>query len=247
MAQFVRVILPNLSLVSTSDTELQFHLIFQDYRNSFSSIRIGEMNFFNQERKLFGERLEPNAPNLSAPVAASEEQPPEDNESHAADNAKRGTLIFTNRACLFSQEELNAFFNRISAQIRGEKKRGRIPTADEIRGRYEQGRCVMGAADCQVWGYTCIVPITEDIDVLETTIRRDFQNTQPAKQLVDLLSQGLLHSEKTAYALSWTSYTERLYGKLGWLPCNIKMLDSGTKEALKTYDEVVEQYNIFIP
>lgn len=247
MAQFVRVILPDLSLVSTSDTELQFHLIFHEYRKSLRSVRIGEMNFFNQERKLFDDWLEPEAPNLSAPIAASAEQPPEDNESHAADNAKQGTLIFTNRACLFSQEELNSFFNQISTQIRGEKKRGRIPAADEIRGRYEQGRCVMGAADSQVWGFTCIEPITEEIDVLETTIQRDFQNTQPAKQLVDLLSQGLLHPEKNAFALSWTSYTKRLYNKLGWLPCNIKMLDSGTKEALKTYDEVVEQYNIFIP
>jgi len=98
-----------------------------------------------------------------------------------------------------------------------------------------------------VWGFTCIAPVTQEIDVLETTIRREFHNTQPAKQLVDLPAQGLLRPEKTAFAPSWTTYTKRLFGMLGWLPCNIKMLDFDTKEALKSYDEFVEQYNIFIP
>jgi len=123
---------PDSRLVSTSDTELPLHLIVHDFRKSLRSVRIGEMNFFNQERKLFGDWLEPEAPNLTAPDATTEEQPPEDSESHAAANAKQSTLVFTNRACLFSQEELNSFFNHISAQILGEKKRGRIPTADEI-------------------------------------------------------------------------------------------------------------------
>ena len=204
------------------------------------------MNFFNQERKLFGDRLEPEAPNLSAPLETSEEQAPEDVQSHAAENANQGTLIFTNRACLYSQAALSSFFNEISALIRSEKKYGHVQTADAIRGYYEQGRCVIGTADSQVWGYACMVPITQEIDILEAAIRRDYQNTQPAKQLADLLAQGLVHPEKTAIALSWTSYTKRLFGKLGWLPCKFKILDCGTKEALKIYDECVEQYNIFI-
>lgn len=205
------------------------------------------MNFFNRERKLFGDWIEPDAPKLSAPLETTEEQAPQEDESHAAENANQGTLIFTNRASLFSQEALDIFFDHISAMIRGEKRCGRVQTPDTIRGYYEQGRCVIGTSDCQAWGYACIIPITQEIDVLEATIRRDFQNTQLAKQLVELLAQGLLHPEKTAFALSWTSYTKQLFGKLGWLPCKIKMLDCDTKEALTRYDEFVEQYNIFIP
>jgi hypothetical protein len=205
------------------------------------------MNFFNRERKLFGDRLEPDAPKLSVPLEATSENAPQEDESHEAENAKQGTLIFTNRASLFSPEALDTFFNHISALIRGEKKYGRVQTSDTIRDYYEQGRCVIGTSDCQVWGYACVIPINHEIDVLEATIRRDFQNTQPAKQLVELLAQGLLHPEKTAFALSWTSYTKRLFGKLGWLPCQIKRLDCGTKEALTTYDEFVERYNIFMP
>ncbi len=205
------------------------------------------MNFFNRERKIFGDWLGPDAPKLNAPLETTKEHAHQEDESHDAENAKQGTLIFTNRASLFSPEALNSFFNLISAMIRREKRCGRVQTSDTIRDTFEQGRCVIGTSDCQVWGHACIIPITQEIDVLEATIRRDFQNTQPAKQLVELLAQGLLHQEKTAFALSWTSYTKRLFGKLGWLPCNIKILDCDTKEALTTYDEFVEQYNIFIP
>lgn len=205
------------------------------------------MNFFNQERKLFGDRLEPDAPKVSAPLNTAIEKTPQEDEFVDAENAKQGTLIFTNRASLFSPEALDAFFNQISVLIRGEKRFGRIQTSDTVRGYYEQGRCAIGTSDCQVWGYVCVIPITQEIDVVEVAIQRDYQNTQLAKQLVDLLAQGLLHPEKPAFALSWTAYTKRLFGMLGWLPCKIKTLDSDTKEALKTYDEFVERYNIFIP
>ena len=205
------------------------------------------MNFFNQERKLFGDRLEPDAPKVSAPLDTARENAPQEDEILDAENAKQGTLIFTNRASLFSPEALDAFFNHISALIQAEKRYGRIQTSDTVRDYYEQGHCAIGTSDCQVWGYACVIPITQEIDVVEATIRQDFQNTQLAKQLVELLAQSLLHPEKTAFALSWTSYTKRLFGKLGWLPCKIKMLDCDTKEALTTYDEFVERYNIFIP
>ena len=205
------------------------------------------MNFFNQERKLFDDWLEPDAPKVSAPLDTAGEKATLEDEFLDAENAKQGTLIFTNRASLFSAEALDAFFNHISALIRGEKRYGRIQTSDTVRNYYEQGRSAIGTADCQVWGYACVIPITQEVDAVEVTIRQDFQNTQLAKQLVELLVQSLLHPEKNAFALSWTSYTKRLFGKLGWLPCQIKMLDCDTKQALITYDEFVERYHIFIP
>ena len=205
------------------------------------------MNFFNQERKLFGDWLEPDSPKVSAPLDTAGERAPEENEFLDAENAKKGTLIFTNRASLFSPEALDSFFNHIAALIRGEKKYGHIQTSGTVRENYEQGRCAIGTSDFQVWGYACTIPITQKIDVVEVTIRQDFQNTQHAKQLVELLAQSLLHPEKNAFALSWTSYTKRLFGNLGWMPCQMKMLDRDTKEALATYDEFVERYNIFIP
>jgi hypothetical protein len=85
-------------------------VISHDFRTSFGSTRVGEMNFFNRERKIFGDWLEPDAPKLNAPLETTKEHAHQEDESHDAENAKQGTLIFTNRASLFFSRGVEFLF-----------------------------------------------------------------------------------------------------------------------------------------
>ena len=213
------------------------------------------MNFFNREQKLFTDRLKATDQKLVVPFEITTAKISQEGKSQKEQDTKRGTLIFTNRASLFAPQELSIFFEQVASLIRREKKYGRSHTPDTIRVHYEGGRSVMGVSDYQVWGHTCLIPINQEIDVLEATIREDFQSTESAKRMVDLFAHREAHpsrgktdavdGEKAIFALSWTPYTKRLFRELAWLPCQIEALDKNTQKALKGSDESVKQYDIF--
>ena len=210
------------------------------------------MNFFNREQKLFTDRLKTTDQKLVVPSGMTKAKISQEGKSQKEQDTKRGTLIFTNRASLFAPQELGIFFEQASSLIRREKKYGRIHTPDAIRAYYEAGRSVIGVSDYQVWGHTCLVSINQEIDVLEATIREDFQGMESAKRMVDLFAHreadpfrgktDTVDGEKAIFALSWTSYTQRLFRELAWLPCQIEALDKNTQKALKTYDEFAKLY-----
>ena len=213
------------------------------------------MNFFSREQKLFTDRLKATDQNLVVPFEITKAKRSQEGESQKEQDTKRGTLIFTNHASLFGGQELSIFFEQISSLIRREKKYGRNHTPDAIQTHYEGGRAVIGVSDYQVWGYTCLVPINQEIDVLEATIREDFQSTESAKRMVDPFAHREAHplggkteavdGEKAIFALSWTPYTKCLFRELAWLPCQVETLDKNTQKVLKGYDEFVKQYAIF--
>ena len=223
------------------------------------------MNLFNRDRKLF-EQSKPKTQNIVTPVIQpssevtkrqltqegaslrpAQERALSPAKGRAAKNqaAKRGTVIFTNQANLFTPQELDDFFAQISFLIHGEKRYGRSKTPETVQTHYEQGLSVIGASEYQVWGHVCLCPVVREMYVLEVVIRSDFRNTTVAKQLVDLFVHRESHQEKNIYALSWTPYTKRLFRELAWVPCRLAEMDVKILEALKTYDEFVEHYDIF--
>jgi hypothetical protein len=203
------------------------------------------MDFFNQERKLFTDPLKTVVPKLSSPFENIEAKPAQTGQSQKVEETKRGTLIFTNRASLFSPPELSDFFEQTATLIHREKRYGRLQTPEAVQGHFEAGRAVIGVADYQVWGYASLIQLHQNIGILETVIREDFRNTEAAKRLVDLFARRDPDPKRTFYALSWTPYTKRLFRELAWVPCQPKALDTDILETLKTYDEDVERYDLF--
>ncbi|MBI1929181.1 hypothetical protein HYR99_33665 [Candidatus Poribacteria bacterium] len=215
------------------------------------------MNFFNRERKVFTDQPKPkdqkSVTSLIHPPFEMTKPLTQEGTSRRStqgqgaknQNTKGGTVIFTNQANLFTPQELDDFFEQIAFLMNGEKTYGRLKTPEIIQAHYEQGLSIIGVSEYQVWGHVCLCPLQPDMYALEAAIRSDFRDTEAAKRLVDLFVRRESHQEKTIYAISWTPYTKRLFRELAWVPCQLQALEQQTREALKGYDEFVEQYDLF--
>ena len=209
------------------------------------------MNVFNRERKLFTDQSTPRTspvatPTITPPFEMTKKPPTGGQTSQKNQDPKQGILIFTCQASLFNDEELSHFFAQISHLINAEKNYGLQKTPETIAIQYEQELSVIGVSDYQVWGHACLYPIDTGIHVLEVAIRDDFRSTEAAKQLVNLFVRHNTHQQKESYALSWTPYTKRLFRELTLVQRPPEAIDPKHLDALRAYDEFIEQYDIFV-
>ena len=210
------------------------------------------MNVFNRERKLFTDQSTPRnspvaTPTITPPFKMIQKPPTPASEetSQNTQDPKQGILIFTCQATLFSDDELSYFFTQISHLINAEKDYGLQKTPETIAMHYKQELAVIGVSNYQVWGHACLYPIDAGIHVLEVVIRADFQDTDAAKQLVNLFVRHNTHQDKAVYALSWTDYTKRLFRELALVQRQPLEIDPKHLDALRAHDEFIEQYDIF--
>ena len=209
------------------------------------------MNVFNREGKLFTDQSTPQntsvvTPTITPPFEMAKKPPTAEETSQKNQDPKQGILIFTCQASLFNDEELSHFFAQISHLINAEKNYGLQKTPETIAIQYEQELSVIGVSDYQVWGHACLYPIDTGIHVLEVAIRDDFRSTEAAKQLVNLFVRHNTHQQKEIYALSWTPYTKRLFRELTLVQRPPEAIDPKHLDALRAYDEFIEQYDIFV-
>ena len=119
------------------------------------------MNFFKSERKLFPDLQNQNVgvATIHLPSEITSSQSTKSTSSHNAHEPQQGMIVFTNRATLFTTEQLQDFFAQISMLINGEKGYGHTRSPETICAQYEQGLSVIGAYNYQVWGMCASIPL----------------------------------------------------------------------------------------